>query len=196
MVASPAFDREQMIIQHLPYVRMIAGRIAAGLPPSIQLDDLYSEGYLGLMSAVDAYVEGVGKDFKAYAFSRIWGTIWDWVRKNGTMLRQSRGNGRQRTLKEFTAIYEEECLHPPITAATIDPATQVSRRDFFEWALAQLPSNEAEIMALYYGPDDLNYRDIGDLQKPPRTDSSICQAHGRAINRLRDAISAGNGRVL
>jgi RNA polymerase sigma factor for flagellar operon FliA len=44
-------ERERLILEHLPQVRLIARRIQERLPDRIRLDDLVSNGVLGLISA-------------------------------------------------------------------------------------------------------------------------------------------------
>ena len=48
-------ERERLILEHLPQVRLIARRIQERLPDSISLDDLVSNGVLGLISAIDNF---------------------------------------------------------------------------------------------------------------------------------------------
>jgi Sigma-70 region 2 len=48
-------ERERLILEHLPQVRLIARRIQERLPESISLDDLISTGVLGLISAIDNF---------------------------------------------------------------------------------------------------------------------------------------------
>jgi len=47
--------REQLILEHLPQVRLIARRIHERLPESVSLDDLISTGVVGLISAIDRF---------------------------------------------------------------------------------------------------------------------------------------------
>ncbi len=48
-------EREQLILEHLPQVRLIARRIHDRLPSSVSLEDLISTGTLGLISAIDHF---------------------------------------------------------------------------------------------------------------------------------------------
>ena len=50
-------ERERLILEHLPQVRLIARRIQERLP-SASLDDLISTGVLGLISAIDNSTRG------------------------------------------------------------------------------------------------------------------------------------------
>ena len=44
-------ERERLILEHLPQVRLIARRIQERLPESVSLDDLVSTGVIGLIAA-------------------------------------------------------------------------------------------------------------------------------------------------
>ncbi len=48
-------EREKLIIEHLPQVRLIARKIHERLPDTIALDDLLSAGVIGLISAIDNF---------------------------------------------------------------------------------------------------------------------------------------------
>ena len=50
-----ASDREQLILKHLPQVRLIARRIHERLPEGVVLEDLISTGVIGLIAAIDNY---------------------------------------------------------------------------------------------------------------------------------------------
>ena len=41
--------REKLVLRYVSLVKYVAGRLAIGLPPSVQADDLISSGILGLM---------------------------------------------------------------------------------------------------------------------------------------------------
>ena len=77
---SAAEARESLIIDHLPKVKYIADRIAAKLPPSVERDDLYGAGVLGLMDAVERYDESRGVAFSTFAEMRVRGAILDNLR--------------------------------------------------------------------------------------------------------------------
>lgn len=72
--------REQLILAYAPIVRQVAGRLAMGLPPSVELDDLESYGLFGLMEAVERFDPGRGVKFETYAVQRVRGAILDGLR--------------------------------------------------------------------------------------------------------------------
>ena len=72
--------REDLILEHTPLIRYVAGRIAMRLPAHIQIDDLTSAGVLGLIDAVDKFDPDKKVQFKTYAEFRIRGAILDELR--------------------------------------------------------------------------------------------------------------------
>ena len=60
-------ERDRLILEHLPQVRLIARRIQERLPESIVLDDLISTGVLGLISAIDNFDASHNVKLKTYA---------------------------------------------------------------------------------------------------------------------------------
>ena len=47
--------REKLIVGYSPLVKYVAGRVAIGLPPNVEFDDLVSYGIFGLMDAIDKF---------------------------------------------------------------------------------------------------------------------------------------------
>src|SRR3954463_11003720 len=90
-----AQQREEMILDHLPQVRLIARRIHERLPEHINIDDLISAGTLGLISAVDNYDSSQNVLLKTYAEYRIRGAILDSLRGMDFAPRQKRRQARQ-----------------------------------------------------------------------------------------------------
>jgi RNA polymerase sigma factor for flagellar operon FliA len=66
-------------------VKFIASRLAAQLPYSVEIDDLVSVGFIGLMDAADKFKESRGVKFSTYAEFRIRGAILDELRNLDTM---------------------------------------------------------------------------------------------------------------
>src|ERR1017187_2994426 len=88
-------QREQVILDHLPQVRLIARRIHERLPEHINIDDLISAGTLGLISAVDNFDSSQNVLLKTYAEYRIRGAILDSLRGMDFAPRQKRRQARQ-----------------------------------------------------------------------------------------------------
>jgi RNA polymerase sigma factor for flagellar operon FliA len=77
--ASPE-ERERLILEHLPQVRLIARRIHERLPESVNVEDLISAGTIGLISAIDRFDPSLNVKLKTYAEYKIRGAILDSLR--------------------------------------------------------------------------------------------------------------------
>ncbi len=79
--------RHMLILQHLPLVRHLAGRVAVKLPAFIQQEDLEGYGVIGLMEALEKYDPAMGNSFDSYAYHRIRGAMLDEVRRQNWLPR-------------------------------------------------------------------------------------------------------------
>lgn len=81
--------RDKLVSYNLPLVRAMAGRYAfkAG-----DYDDLYQEGCLGLLKALEKYDPEKGAKFSTYAVPFILGEIRSYLRKSSHPAKVSRSN--------------------------------------------------------------------------------------------------------
>jgi RNA polymerase sigma factor FliA len=93
--ALDAEEREQLILEHLPQVRLIARRIHDRLPESVSLDDLISTGVIGLIAAIDRFDPAQNVKLKTYAEYKIRGAILDSLRGLDWAPRQQRRRAKQ-----------------------------------------------------------------------------------------------------
>ncbi len=103
-----AEEREQLILQHMPQVRLIARRIHDRLPETVSLEDLVSTGVVGLISAIDRYDPSHGVKLKTYAEYKIRGAILDSLRGLDWAPRQQRHRSK---LIEGAIARLEQSLH-------------------------------------------------------------------------------------
>ncbi len=87
-------SRDELILEHLPQVKLIARRIHRGLPPSVSLDDLISTGIVGLIAAIDRYDANQHVKLRTYAEYKIRGAILDSLRTLDWAPRQQRKRAR------------------------------------------------------------------------------------------------------
>jgi RNA polymerase sigma factor for flagellar operon FliA len=90
------FDREKLILDHVPLLRHIVGRMALDLPATVERDDLYGWGMLGLIGAADTWEPARGLKFSTFAFPRIRGAILDELRRADFLPR-----GRREKVREL-----------------------------------------------------------------------------------------------
>ena len=73
-------QRNEMILEYLPLVKFIAGRIASRLPSHVETCDLINAGIIGLIDAIEKFDASRKIKFKTYAEFRIKGAILDELR--------------------------------------------------------------------------------------------------------------------
>src|ERR1700686_3673427 len=123
-------ERERLILDHLPQVRLIARRIQESLPDSISLDDLVSTGVLGLISAIDNFDPGHNVKLKPYAEYKIRGAILDSLRGLDWAPRQKRRKSKQ--IEAAIATAEQHLQRSPTeeeTAAQLG----ISIDEYHQW---------------------------------------------------------------
>jgi RNA polymerase sigma factor FliA len=123
-------ERERLILEHLPQVRLIARRIQERLPESISLDDLVSTGVLGLISAIDNFDASHNVKLKTYAEYKIRGAILDSLRGLDWAPRQKRRKSKQI---EAAISVAEQRLHATPNEEEIAAELGISVDEYHEW---------------------------------------------------------------
>ena len=106
-----AAEREQLIMEHLPQVKLIARRIHERLPLSVSIDDLISAGVLGLIGAIDRFDSKHDVKLRTYAEYKIRGAILDSLRGLDWAPRQQRR--RARLIESAIGTLEQELQRMP-----------------------------------------------------------------------------------
>lgn len=148
--------REALVMRHLPLVKHIAGRLAAGMPPHIEAADLESYGLFGLLDAIGRFDEARGVKFETYAATRIRGAILDGLRSQDPAPPVWRE--RARRLEQAHAALETRLGR----AATEDELAR-----YLGVTPAEVQQWEREAAALIVLPlDDLRPNDSRDDRRP------------------------------
>ncbi|MBV8551888.1 MAG: FliA/WhiG family RNA polymerase sigma factor [Acidobacteriaceae bacterium] len=122
--------REQLILEHLPQVKLIARRIHERLPVSVSLDDLISTGIIGLIAAIDRYDASHDVKLKTYAEYKIRGAILDSLRGLDWAPRQQRR--RAKLIERAIAALEQEYRRAP-TEEEIAKYLGISTAEYQDW---------------------------------------------------------------
>jgi len=155
-------EREQLILEHLPQVKLIARRIQERLPESISLDDLVSTGVLGLISAIDNFDPVHQVKLKTYAEYKIRGAILDSLRGLDWAPRQKRRKAKQ--IEAAISSAEQKVKRAPVEEE-IARELEISLDEYHEWLVEIRGLNVAslEYAAGEQGKDLLHYLpDTGD----------------------------------
>ncbi len=153
--------RERLILHYSPLVKYVAGRVGAGLPRSVDQNDLASYGLFGLIDAIDKFELERGFKFETYAINRIKGAILDELRALDWVPRSVRS--RARRIETTIAELEHRLQRAP---------TEEELAQTLEMEVGDLQSALAEIGRSGIGAlDDLVGSDtntsVGDLLADP-----------------------------
>ncbi|MDP9170636.1 MAG: FliA/WhiG family RNA polymerase sigma factor [Acidobacteriota bacterium] len=88
-------ERERLIIEHIPQVRLIARKLHERLPDTIMLEDLFSAGVIGLINAIDNFDPRQNVKLRTYAEFRIRGAMLDSLRESDWAPRLKRRLARE-----------------------------------------------------------------------------------------------------
>lgn len=80
-VASPSTARrDRLVREYVPFVRIVAARLRRTVGPAVELEDLVSYGFKGLIEAAERFDENHGVSFKTFSYYRIRGAMIDALR--------------------------------------------------------------------------------------------------------------------
>ncbi len=118
-------EQDQLILEHLEYVRQVLGKLAVRFPEGYDRENLESAGVLGLIEAARKFDPRHGTAFTSYAYPRIRGAILDELRRNcplsQTML---------QTVARVRRAYES--LPPPVSLEQLAKATDLTVEEVSE----------------------------------------------------------------
>jgi len=72
--------KDKLLVEYAHLVKYITQRLAVNLPPSVDRDDLFGSGIMGLIKAVETFEPERGFKFETYAGHKIRGAILDELR--------------------------------------------------------------------------------------------------------------------
>lgn len=120
--ASTEKARQALVVDNLPFVRHILGKLVGRLPSNVDVDNLESAGVLGLVEASHQYEPERGVAFRTFAYPRVWGAIIDELRRNSPF--------PQKLMNRISLVKKaEERMEPPVTAERLAEACGLSVED-------------------------------------------------------------------
>jgi RNA polymerase sigma factor for flagellar operon FliA len=123
-------ERERLILEHLPQVKLIARRIHERLPESVSLEDLISTGAIGLIAAIDRFDPGHNVKLKTYAEYKIRGAILDSLRGLDWAPRQQRKRAKQ--IESAISVIEQR-VHRTPSEEEIAQELGLTLEEYHEW---------------------------------------------------------------
>ena len=182
-------DRKRLIEENIPLVGFVMSRIKGGFPDGMTEEDVYQEGCIGLIKAVDQYREEKGP-FSTYACHKIRGAMLDgamryqWLSKHRDVRRS--GNESPVVLGLISEIESSETESPEedLPDYAVMEMTD-DQLDLYE-ALDHLnPVERAMIRDHYYHGSTL----IAIAREKQMNYYSVLSFHSSAIHKLKNRLN-------
>lgn len=210
-----AEERERLVLEHVPLLRHIVGRMALDLPGSIERDDLFGYGMVGLLSAADAFDPLRGLAFSTFAYSRVRGAILDELRRadflprgrrekvralDGVIERLEQKEGQRPSIERIASelgVGEDEVGEILLSAVT---ASQTSLDDEVVGnslvALLQNPRSEDPVGSAEWNEmKDLLVEVLGDLPEPEQSVITLYYAQDLLLREIGEVLGVTESRV-
>lgn len=156
--------RDMFIRQYMPLVKYVAGKIAVGMPGSVEFDDLVGFGQFGLLDAINKFDPDKNVKFKTYAVTRIRGAVFDELRQLDWVPRSVRQKSREI---ENTIVRLESNLGRTASDAEVASAMGLSEADFQQTVLKVSGTSILSLNDVWYAGDDSDHMSIGDSIEAP-----------------------------
>lgn len=143
--------REKLLIEYLPLVKSVAGRMALGFPKSVEVSDLISTGFIGLSEALSNFDPSRGVKFETYAVPRIKGAILDELRSLDWVPRSTRA--KSRGIEKAKVKLENKLGRKP-TKWELAKVLKVSTRELLATLDDLSSSSMLSLDDMIYGDDD------------------------------------------
>ena len=204
--------RDWLVVHYASLVKFVAGRLAAGLPRTVDTGDLVSAGVFGLMNAIDKFDPDNGAKFETYAIPRIRGAILDGLRALDWVPRSVRS--RSRSVQDAIASLEHELGRTP-TDEEIAAELKITTEELEKWladiaagsvgpldhvAMDNTPMEHEAEMQPGKAMEDGELRDVmrGEISKLPEREQAILILYyedGLTLAEIGDALGVTESRV-
>lgn len=171
--------REWLVVHYASLVKFVAGRLAAGLPRSVDIGDLVNAGVLGLMNAIDRFDPSHGFKFETYAVPRIRGAILDSLRALDWVPRRVRARSRQ--VQQAIATLEAQLGRVP-NDEEIAAQLEISIDEFNDW-LTEIASGSVGPLD-HVAMDATPHADVHAQPGSALEEEELKEAMRREIGRL------------
>lgn len=158
--------RDKFIRQYMPLVKYVAGKVAVGMPNSVEFDDLVGFGQFGLLDAINKYDPAKGVKFKTYAVTRIRGAIFDELREIDWVPRSVRQKSREI---EDAIVNLEARLGRTASDSEIAESLKMSEDEYHRTIMKVSGTSILSLNEVWYSGDENDSMSIGDSIESPNS---------------------------
>jgi len=145
----------QLVEQYVPLANKIVFQKKKSLPCFIDVEDLRSAAYLGLVEAANRYNPDFGVCFSTFAYPRINGAIIDYLRNQGWMKR----GGTCRIISLDAPMSDNDSY---VLRDTIEAKEEITDQEEILEVISLKMDNHAKSVLRHYFIDELSMKEVGD----------------------------------
>jgi len=173
--------REHFILKYNSMVKFVAGKIAVGMPSSVEFDDLVGYGVFGLLDAIEKYDSSKKVKFSTYAVARIRGAIFDELRSIDWVPRSIRQKARE--IEETIASLEGKLGRTP-TNEEIAKTMNMSLEDYNQLLIRVSATTLLSLADTRYRSDDSDKLSLGDSIEAPSSMNPDVVVEREAVKKI------------
>lgn len=184
--------RNELVEHYLPLVKSAAERLLRTLPNSIELDDLTSAGFFGLMDAIKRFDSSRGIKFSTYCGSRIRGSILDQLRTEDWVPRlvRRRASSIEKETQRLAGLNGREPTHLEL-ADQLEMDSARFSREIRNADISTVSSLSAKL-----GGDDSD-AEVSDVLPAPRSQEPLMAvSRGDMFEELTKSVSPRERLIL
>ena len=179
--------RDKFIRQYMPLVKYVAGKVATGLPASVEFDDLVGYGQFGLLDAINKYDTSKNVKFKTYAVTRIRGAIFDELRQIDWVPRSVRQKSREI---EDAIVALESKLGRTASDSEIASSLNMSENEYHRTIMKVSGTSVLSLNDIWYSGDDNENMSIGNnIESPSSLNPDVIAEREEIRKVIAEAIS-------
>jgi RNA polymerase sigma factor for flagellar operon FliA len=182
-------DTRKELVEYLPLVKYIAGRLAIGLPRSVEMDDMINAGVVGLTEAYSNFDTSKDVRFETYASLCIRGSILDELRGMDWVPRSIRA--RSREVERTISKLERELGRSP-TEGELAAALNVDMDTYYHIIDDVSSASLFSLDEMIFGEDDHNPVALIDTLRSEDQQSALDSLERK---ELRDLLADSIGKV-
>lgn len=167
----------QLVEQYVPLANKLAFQKKKSLPRFIDIEDLRSAAYLGLVEAANRYKPETGVCFSTFAYPRINGAIIDYLRDQGWV---KRGKTCHIVSLDAPVANNEAC----VLGDTILAKEEVTDQEEVLEVISLNLDNQSKSVLKHYFIDELSMKEVGE--KFGVTEGRISQLIKEYKQRIRN----------
>jgi RNA polymerase sigma factor for flagellar operon FliA len=182
--------QEELVVHYQGLVYKLAHKVARKLKQGTEVEELISDGMLGLVKAIDAFEPSRGFQFSTYATPVIRGSIYNGLRRLDWLPERTRAKARnfQKAVDKLSAIQGRKP-----TEEDIAKELEISAKEVYE-LIANLSSMYLLSLDQPVGDEDSD-ASMGDLVEDSRFVSPECEfEYAEERSALRKGLAALDDR--